>query len=43
MDQLNVTGRRAAEAVWRLAVETWLRDHDLITVTVNGKVLPGFP
>lgn len=42
MDQLNVTGRRAAEAVWRLAVETWLRDHDLITVTVNGKVLPSF-
>lgn len=42
MDQLNVTGRRAAEAAWRLAVETWLQDQDLITVTVNRKVSPGF-
>lgn len=42
MDQLNVTGRHAAEAAWRLAVETWLRDQGLITVTVNGKVSPGF-
>jgi hypothetical protein len=32
----------AAEAAWRLSVETWLRRQDLITVTVNGKVLPGF-
>ena len=42
MEQLDVTDRRAAEAAWRLSVETWLRDQGLITVTVNGKVLPGF-
>lgn len=43
MEQLHVTGRRAAEAAWRLSVETWLRGQGLITVNVNGKVSPGFP
>jgi hypothetical protein len=42
MEQLDVADRRAAEAAWRLSVETWLRQQSLITVTVNGKVLPGF-
>ena len=32
-----------ATTVWRLAVETWLHRHGLITVSVNGKVLPHFP
>jgi transposase InsO family protein len=32
-----------AATVWRLAVETWLYRHGLITVSVNGKVLPHFP
>lgn len=43
MEQLDVTDRCAAEAAWRLSVETWLRHQGLITVTVNKKVLPGFP
>lgn len=43
MEQLDVTDRRAAEAAWRLSVETWLRRHGLIAVTVNKEVLPGFP
>ena len=42
MEQLEVADRRAAEAAWRLSVETWLRQQGLIAVTVNGKVLPGF-
>jgi hypothetical protein len=29
-------------AAWRIAVEAWLRMKGLITVTVNGKVLPSF-
>lgn len=32
--------RLTEQAVWRLAVETWLRRHGLITVSVGGKVLP---
>ena len=31
------------QAAWRVAVEAWLRMKGLITVTVNGKVLPNFP
>ena len=42
MEQLDVTDRRAAEAAWRLSVETWLRHQGLITVIANEKVLPGF-
>lgn len=30
------------QAAWRIAVETWLKMKGLITVTVNGKVLPNF-
>jgi hypothetical protein len=30
------------QAAWRIAVEAWLRMKGLITVTVNGKVLPNF-
>jgi hypothetical protein len=34
---------RQAETAWRLAVETWLQRHGLITVSQNPKVLPIFP
>lgn len=30
------------QAAWRIAVEAWLRMKGLITVTINGKVLPNF-
>jgi hypothetical protein len=30
------------QAAWRIAVEAWLKMKGLITVTVNGKVLPNF-
>jgi transposase InsO family protein len=30
------------QAAWRLAVETWLNMKGFITITINGKVLPGF-
>lgn len=40
MTETKLTGRRAAGAAWRLAVETWLRREGHITVSVNGKVLP---
>lgn len=30
------------QAAWRIAVEAWLRMKGLITVTINGKVLPHF-
>jgi hypothetical protein len=40
MAETKLTGRRAASAAWRLAVETWLRREGHITVSVGGKVLP---
>jgi len=40
--EARLTGQRAADAAWRLAVETWLRREGLITVSVGGKVLPYF-
>jgi len=30
------------QTAWRIAVETWLKMKGLITITVNGKVLPSF-
>lgn len=30
------------QAAWRIAVEAWLNMKGFITITVNGKVLPGF-
>ena len=42
MAETKLTGRRAADAAWRLAVETWLRREGHITVSVGGKVLPYF-
>ena len=40
MAETKLTGRRAAGAAWRLAVETWLHREGHITVSVGGKVLP---
>ncbi|MEK7755401.1 MAG: hypothetical protein AAB654_25985 [Acidobacteriota bacterium] len=40
MAQTGLTGQRAADAAWRLAVETWLRREGHIAVSVGGKVLP---
>ena len=41
--ETGLTDRRAADAAWRLAVETWLRREGSITVSVGGKVLPYYP
>jgi transposase InsO family protein len=38
-----VPTQRQAEAVRRLAVETWLQRNGVITITQNKKVLPIFP
>lgn len=35
--------RRSLNAAWRHAAETWLRCQGLITVSVNGEVLPHLP
>ena len=40
--ETQLTGRRAAAAAWRLAVETWLRREGFITISVGRKVLPYF-
>jgi len=32
--------KKTAEALWRLAVETWLQKEGVITITQNKKVLP---
>ncbi len=40
MAETKLTGRRAASAAWRLAVETWLHRDGHITISVGGKVLP---
>ena len=43
MAETELTDRPAADAAWRLAVETWLRREGFITVSVAGKVLPYYP
>jgi len=43
LSQLGKPGKRAAQAAWRLAVESWLHVNGFIEVSVNGKVLPIFP
>jgi len=40
MAETGLTDQRAADAAWRLAVETWLRREGHITVSEGGKVLP---
>jgi hypothetical protein len=39
---LGKSSRRAAEAAWRTAVESWLQLNGFIQVSRNGKVLPYF-
>lgn len=41
--EMQATGQRAEQTARRLAIETWLRDHDMIVVTQPQYVLPGFP
>jgi hypothetical protein len=36
-------GADACDAAWRRAVETWLHRNGVITVSVDGEVLPCFP
>jgi len=41
--KIGKTGHRVEQAAWRMAVESWLQESKLITVSQNGKVLPYFP
>ena len=41
--KIGKTGHRVEQAAWRMAVESWLQENNLITITQNGKVLPYFP
>lgn len=40
MAKTNGSDRLTEQAAWRIAVETWLRREGLITIRVDGKVLP---
>jgi transposase InsO family protein len=40
LESMETLDRRNVRAAWRLAAETWLRCQDLISVSVNHKVLP---
>lgn len=42
MESRSVRTQRQAEAVRRVAVETWLQSNGVITITQNRKVLPVF-
>lgn len=42
LSKIGKTGHRAEQAAWRMAIETWLQENGLITVSRNGKVLPYF-
>lgn len=39
---LGKTGQRAAQAAWRMAVESWLQVNGFINVSMGGKVSPYF-
>ena len=39
----GLAGADARDVAWRRAVESWLHRNGLISVSVNGKVLPCFP
>ena len=39
---LGTSSKRAAEAAWRMAVESWLQKNGFIQVSRDGKVLPYF-
>ena len=38
----GLSGANAQDAAWRRAVESWLHRNGIITIKVNGKVLPYF-
>jgi len=40
--RLGEDRRKNRDAIWRLAVETWLQREGVITITQNKKVLPSF-
>ena len=39
----GLSGADAQDAAWRRAVESWLHHNGVITVSVDGQVLPSFP
>ena len=39
----GLSGADARDAAWRRAVESWLHRNGVITVSVDGQVLPSFP
>ena len=43
MQNMEKLDRRRVRAACRLAVETWLRCQGLISLSLNGKVLPHLP
>ena len=43
MQNMEKLDRRRVRAAWRFATETWLRCQGLISLSVNGKVLPHLP
>ena len=40
--KIGKTGHREEQAAWRMAIESWLQENGLITITQDGKVLPYF-
>lgn len=42
-EEISGTEHAPFDTMWRVAVETWLRTHGLITVRWQEKVLPNFP
>jgi hypothetical protein len=43
IQQMEKHDRRSIHAAWRTAAETWLRCQGLISLSLNGKVLPHLP
>jgi hypothetical protein len=43
INQMDKPDLRAVRAAWRHAAESWLRCQGLITLSLNGKVLPHLP
>jgi hypothetical protein len=43
MQREGSAGAVARDAAWRRAVESWLHRNGVITVLVDGEVLPCFP
>ena len=41
-NELSIDKEVERQAAWRIAAEAWLKMKGFITVTINGKVLPGF-